>query len=103
MKKILSGLTALLFLAACSKKITPAAAGSQSAPSATVSVDANAKPASGQGIFESKCGRCHELPSPSAYSVKRWEPIMDHMAPKAFLTETEKNLVLDYVQANAKK
>jgi hypothetical protein len=59
--------------------------------------------ASGKMIFEAKCGRCHDLPKPVSYSYHRWSSIMDDMAPKAKLNDSEKTMVLTYVQDNAKQ
>ena len=57
----------------------------------------------GQGIYNAKCGRCHGLKVVSDYTSDRWVSIMQVMARKANLTDTEKEQVLAYVQANAKK
>jgi mono/diheme cytochrome c family protein len=57
----------------------------------------------GQSIFNAKCGRCHGLKIPSEYTDIRWVQIMQVMAMKANLNETEKANVLTYVRANAKK
>lgn len=57
----------------------------------------------GQAIYNAKCGRCHELKITSDYTADRWTVILAIMAPKAYLTETEKANVYAYVKANAKK
>lgn len=57
----------------------------------------------GQSTFNAKCGRCHGLKVVSDYTVDRWISIMQVMAMKAALTDTEKENVLAYVKANAKK
>ncbi|TDX84522.1 hypothetical protein [Epilithonimonas xixisoli] len=57
----------------------------------------------GEDLFNLRCGRCHDLPKPSDFTVEDWKPIMASMAPKAKLNAEETNWVLAYVNANAKK
>ncbi len=57
----------------------------------------------GQDIFSQRCGRCHDLPAPSAFTTSEWKPILERMAPKAKLTADENSWVMAYVDANAKK
>ncbi|MBS1548999.1 MAG: cytochrome C [Bacteroidetes bacterium] len=58
--------------------------------------------AMGKDLFESKCGKCHDLPKPTEYSAEKWVGIMKSMAPKAKLDEKQSTLVYDYV-TNYKK
>jgi hypothetical protein len=57
----------------------------------------------GQSTYNAKCGRCHGLKVVDEYTDLRWVQIMQVMATKANLNETEKANVLVYVRANAKK
>jgi len=57
----------------------------------------------GQSTFNTKCGRCHGLKVTTDYTVDRWISVMQVMAQKANLSDTEKENVLAYVKANAKK
>ncbi len=57
----------------------------------------------GQQTFSSKCARCHGLKVVSDYTADRWISIMQVMATKANLSDTEKQNVLAYVTLNAKK
>ena len=57
----------------------------------------------GQSTYNGKCGRCHGLKPVGDYTADRWVGIMESMAPKARLDDTEKQNVLAYVKANAKK
>jgi mono/diheme cytochrome c family protein len=57
----------------------------------------------GQGTFNAKCGKCHGLKATSDFTADRWVNILQVMAIKANLTEGEKENVLAYVKANAKK
>lgn len=70
-------------------------------PPATTGADAAIK--AGQETYNAKCGRCHGLKVTTDYTSDRWISIMQVMAPKARLDDTEKANVLAYVQANAKK
>jgi mono/diheme cytochrome c family protein len=57
----------------------------------------------GQNTYNTKCGKCHGLKVASNYTADRWISIMQVMATKAQLTAEEKENVLAYVKANAKK
>lgn len=72
-------------------------------PPAATSKPEEATLIAGQKTFNAKCGRCHGLKVPSEYTDVRWVQIMQVMATKANLDETEKANVLAYVRANAKK
>jgi cytochrome c5 len=124
MKMMVIG-TMTIFIASCSQKLKPAATATtpitpstqvvQTTPTpvqqpvATEVKVENPTPASpaniadGKATFESKCGRCHALKSPADYDATRWVKLVDWMAPKAQLNDTEKANVIAYVQANAKQ
>jgi mono/diheme cytochrome c family protein len=57
----------------------------------------------GQSTYNTKCGKCHGLKVTTDYTPDRWISIMQVMAGKAHLDDTEKENVLAYVKANAKK
>ena len=57
----------------------------------------------GQSTYNAKCGKCHGLKVTTDFTADRWVSIMQVMAPKAHLDDTEKENVLAYVKANAKK
>lgn len=104
MKKIHSLIFLLAFLAACTKKVAPASSKvAIPPPPASPLLNPGDWGASGKMIYEAKCGRCHDLPKPASYSYRRWSYIMDEMAPKAKLNDSEKTMVLTYVQDNAKQ
>lgn len=77
------------FVYSCTPKTTPVAEGSQKS--------ASEKLAEGKTIYDNSCGKCHELPAPTAYTSEAWVGIMNSMAPKAKLTEEQHKLVYDYV------
>jgi mono/diheme cytochrome c family protein len=57
----------------------------------------------GQATYNAKCGKCHGLKVTTDYTSDRWITVMQVMAPKARLSDVEKENVLAYVKANAKK
>ncbi len=57
----------------------------------------------GQSTFNAKCGRCHGLKVTTDYTADRWVSIIQIMAMRAQLNDAEKENVLAYVKANAKK
>lgn len=132
MKKLLSALVLMILVWGCAKKITPAnSATGSNAPASQMPVDYNTgagtvapventgtfgtkvepkgKSAeetlivSGQGIYNAKCGRCHGLKVTTDYTAERWASILAVMAPKANLTEDEREQVYAYVKVNSKK
>jgi len=57
----------------------------------------------GQLTYTAKCGTCHGLKPTNAFTAESWVGIMAVMAPKARLSDTEKENVYAYVKANAKR
>ncbi|MFN8250596.1 MAG: cytochrome c [Ferruginibacter sp.] len=84
---------------------TPAVLPSENTGSKTPATPAtNASPeVMGQSTYNAKCGKCHGLKPTTDYTAERWVSIVQVMAPKARLTDAEKDNVLAYVKANAKK
>lgn len=59
--------------------------------------------AEGKTIYDSKCGKCHELFKPNTETVKKWDThILPEMNVKAKLTDDQAKLVRAYVLVNAK-
>jgi cytochrome c len=102
-KKILAAIALLLFIS-CAKKAVPVTTISEKSNTEikTPAVD-NVAIASGQQIYNNKCGRCHGLKRTEDYTAERWVGIMHDMAFRARLDSVEKSNVLAYVQANAKR
>ena len=89
MKKIVFTISVLGITAiSCTPKSVPVV------ETATTEVD---KLAQGKTIFDNSCGRCHDLPNPTAFSSVEWVGIMNAMAPKAKLNDAQHQLVYDYV------
>lgn len=57
----------------------------------------------GQATYNQKCNSCHPYKITSDYTVDRWISVMQVMAIKAHLSDIEKENVLAYVKANAKR
>ena len=51
----------------------------------------------GKTIYDNSCGKCHDLPNPKEYSAQSWVGIMNSMAPKAKLNESQHQMVYDYI------
>jgi len=96
--------SAFLFALSCAKKTNPVQTASVENKTTTpvspmVSVT---NVAEGEKIYNSSCGRCHDLKDPATYTVAEWRPIMEKMADKAHLTTEQKTNALAYVIRNAK-
>jgi hypothetical protein len=97
MKKLITILTLIIFVISCSPKSTPCAGVS------LIPKPDSSQALAGKEIFTAKCGKCHELKNPGDYTPTKWIGLINEMAPKAQLTDEEKQHVLAYVQANAKQ
>ena len=102
MKKVLTLSMVSLIVFACSHKtsntITKTEVVKEKTESATVS---NAQFIAGKTVYEAKCGRCHKLHEPNRGNMAQWTKWIDRMAPKAKLTDEEKQQVTDYISVNA--
>ena len=57
----------------------------------------------GQSIYNTKCGQCHGLKVTTDYTAAHWASVLAVMAPRANLTDAEREQVYAYVKANSKK
>jgi cytochrome c5 len=116
MKKFLSALIIITAIWSCAKKATPAKSetGTDNTNTTTITTPVTTTTetktvataeviAAGKTVFDAKCGKCHPLPVTTDHTAAKWGPIMDAMAPKARLTDSEKANALAYVLANAKQ
>lgn len=103
MKKIITISILSLIIFACSHKststVTKTETSSVKTSSATVS---NAQFLAGKTVYETKCGTCHKLKDPARGNMAQWTSWINRMAPKAKLTDSEKQQVTDYISVNAK-
>ena len=98
-------ITGCLFITACSKKTVPVSSSPQPVNEKPVAQSApafKADPEEGMKVYQSSCGRCHDLKATTEYTSSEWRPIMNSMAKKAGLTDAQKAHVLAYVIQNAK-
>ena len=51
----------------------------------------------GKGLYDGKCGECHNLKKVDNYSSEAWAKILPVMAKKAKLAESETALIQEYV------
>lgn len=51
----------------------------------------------GRALYVNNCSSCHALYLPEKYSKKEWIKSVDDMAPKAKITNEEKELILAYL------
>jgi len=56
----------------------------------------------GRTLFVSRCIECHTLPPASSRSAMKWPGAVDRMAARASLKPTERDALVDYLQAVAK-
>ncbi len=57
----------------------------------------------GKNIYMANCNKCHGYKQPETKPAEKWPKTIEKMGNKAKLTQDQKNLVLAYVVANAKK
>lgn len=98
-------LSCLLLMTACSKKMVPVSSSPQPTEEKSTAQAApafKADPEEGMKVYQSSCGRCHDLKNTTEYTSLEWGPIMNSMAKKARLTDAQKAHVLAYVTQNAK-
>jgi mono/diheme cytochrome c family protein len=94
---------AISIVVSCAKKSTPSSTTPTESSVVSKTVVNENDIAAGHQIFDQNCGKCHRIFTPQEFKEKRWVRIIDEMAPKARLNDNEKQKVLAYVVANAKK
>ncbi|MCS4541210.1 MAG: hypothetical protein HY929_02620 [Euryarchaeota archaeon] len=59
----------------------------------------------GEALYKEKCSRCHELRSPLRHTASEWPATVDRMQSKdpVWISDKEKEKILKYLQANARK
>lgn len=57
----------------------------------------------GRSIYMNKCGECHRLHRPSQYSSSEWRHNVDKMQKRAHISDTEKEMVYQYLISYPKK
>ena len=95
MKKISVIIILAIAVTSCAHKTVPT-------QTATTTISAG-DVAAGKQTYIANCGRCHSLKNAGDYTTDEWVPLVDKMARKAKLSDSDKANVLAYVQANAKQ
>jgi hypothetical protein len=57
----------------------------------------------GRQTYIAKCARCHLVVSPSAYPPAAWPQHVDSMRERSKLTDVQRNMIVQYVQAFARR
>jgi hypothetical protein len=54
-----------------------------------------------ESLYRQRCGNCHELASPGAYTTADWRRIMTAMSVNAGLSDVQSNELLAWLTANS--
>ena len=117
MKALIMCLFTICLVYGCSPKMQPAAQNTavkevkqatittttvKTVTTTTAPKTESAEIVAGKGIYTTKCTRCHEAKPLNDWTAQQWVPIINRMAPKARLDDTEKANVTAYVNFYAK-
>lgn len=97
--KICSALVLGVFLFSCSKKAALPKATEEVKTQKTIAELPTAI-LEGKKLYENSCGSCHKLFPAAKHDKAGWVKTLERMAPKAKITEDEKNLVYNYLTYN---
>jgi mono/diheme cytochrome c family protein len=53
----------------------------------------------GEALFAAKCNQCHAHPEKTKFSATQWQRILAKMGPRAGLSPSERDDVLNYILA----
>ncbi|RYE25432.1 MAG: hypothetical protein EOP51_04110 [Sphingobacteriales bacterium] len=56
----------------------------------------------GKTLWQDKCGKCHKLPQPEAYTVSKMDRVLPRMINRSKLTDEQGAMVRAYLLAHAK-
>ena len=82
--------------------VAAAAAAAAAALACAGAPTADAGPAGAERLYRSRCSACHRAYPPSSRDRARWAELLAKMAPRAKLSEPEREQISEYLQANAK-
>ncbi len=57
---------------------------------------------SGRALYVNKCSSCHNLYLPQQFSNQEWRPLLDKMQKRAQIDSSQKQLIYNYIELNAK-
>ena len=100
LKFVIAGCIAIVvsIFASCSHKTATTKTTPEPTPDPVLMATIN----EGKTIYESNCNKCHELFNPSKFNEQEWTKYLNWMAPKAKLTDAQKQTVFAYLSYNAK-
>lgn len=58
---------------------------------------------SGRTLYVSHCGSCHNLIVPEKHTVAEWDKNMNEMQEKAHIDDTQRSLIMDYLETRSKR
>ncbi|HQV00498.1 MAG: hypothetical protein JNK61_09810 [Bacteroidia bacterium] len=89
----------------CSPKTAPTSSqtkpATEQAPDNSIPVSVDM--ASAEKTYRSVCSGCHELYPTTNYTAAEWGGIVNRMQKKANFSNSDKNLIMAFLSANAKK
>ncbi len=57
----------------------------------------------GREIYVNNCASCHQLYAPNKFSEKEWEENLNRMQGRAKISDTEKQLIYQYITTEPNK
>jgi cytochrome c5 len=94
--KIIAVVALAVVFCSCSSKKAVATSASKEESNAVVLTE---KLAEGKTLYENSCVRCHQLHSPTEFSMEKWKTILTKMQPKAHLDNTQIASISDYISS----
>jgi len=91
---LLRPMRGLALLALAAAAVAPAACASGAA-----SIPDDGTPASDRRFYEARCGVCHVPFHREAFPADRWPALVEHFAPRAGLTRSQRERVLRWLTA----
>lgn len=55
----------------------------------------------GRRLYVTRCSNCHPLHKPSEYTTARWDTLLTKMAPRAHLSDAQKEQIRAYLTATS--
>lgn len=72
-------------------------------PTSRVTRDVGTVWAAAKKIYDARCSSCHALHAPDQFTANQWPGVLKTMARNASLSESQRVLVTQYLQAHAQK
>ncbi len=81
----------------CSKKVVAPVASTDVKTTEVIQPELPTAIAEGKMLYENSCARCHKLFPVTKHDKSGWSTTVNKMAPKAKLTDVQKDLVYNYL------